>query len=80
VDGADLGARDPFRLLAGGDPAAAADMGAETLVVLPTGDGDRRPGFILLSDHANLLKLDRASGEDLLDHTCAVLGPAVAPR
>jgi CDP-diacylglycerol pyrophosphatase len=73
LDGADLGERDPFKLLAKGDPAARADMGLETLVVIATGSDDREPGFVLLSHRADLARGDRAAGEDLLDHGCAVL-------
>jgi CDP-diacylglycerol pyrophosphatase len=73
LDGADLGGRDPFKLLAG-DPAARADMGQETLVVLPSVFRAGSPGFVLLSDRARWLPFDRAGGEELLDHSCAVLG------
>ena len=70
IEGADLSA-DPFKLLAKTDPTARADMGRETLVAI----GARfngKPGFYLLSDRATLVPLDRASGEDLLDHTCQI--------
>jgi len=73
LDGADLGERDPFELLAKGDPAARADMGLETLVVIATGSDDKEPGFVLLSHRADLARGDRAAGEDLLDHGCTVL-------
>ena len=33
------------------------------------------PGFVLLSDHADLAAGDHGSGEDLMDHSCRVLGP-----
>ncbi len=76
VKGADLGLRDPFKLLAEGDPLAAADMGPETLAVvgvtLPTGV----PGFVLLARRANLALDDRGASEGLLDHTCRVLREA----
>jgi CDP-diacylglycerol pyrophosphatase len=71
--GADLGSRDPFKLLAEGDPAARADMGLQTLVVIGATFHDGEPGFILLSDHADLTRNDRAVGESLLDHDCSVL-------
>jgi CDP-diacylglycerol pyrophosphatase len=78
VDGADLGARDPFKLLAEGDPAARADMGAETLVVIAVDVEAGPPGFVLLSDRADPARGDQASGEDLLDHQCAALRQAGA--
>ena len=73
LEGADLGGRDPFKLLAG-DPGARADMGRETLVVLPTVFRGGSAGFVLLSDRASWFGFDRAGGEELLDHGCTVLG------
>ncbi len=72
--GADFGAHDPFKLLADGDPEARAGMGRETLVAIPMAFAGGAPGFILLSDRASLMPLDKAAGEELLDHSCAVLG------
>lgn len=74
LEGADLGGRDPFRLLAEGDPAARADMAARTLVVIGAAFADGTPGFFLLSHRADLALGDGAAGEELLDHRCAVLG------
>ncbi|HEY5072211.1 MAG TPA: CDP-diacylglycerol diphosphatase [Caulobacteraceae bacterium] len=71
--GADLGARDPFKILATGDAKARADMGRETLVVIGETFADGRPGFVLLSDRADLARFDVAAGEELMDHKCAVL-------
>jgi CDP-diacylglycerol pyrophosphatase len=63
---------DPFRVLADNDPGARSDMGMHTLVVVgATFPGGTR-GFVLLDNHANLLVGDRASGEQLQDHSCAV--------
>jgi len=76
--GAQLGARDPFKLLADGDPAAAAAMGRETLVVIGARFHGGKPGFILLSDRADSASNDAAAGEDLLDHRCAVLSTPAA--
>jgi CDP-diacylglycerol pyrophosphatase len=73
VMGQELGSRDPFRLLAQGNPNARGDMGAETLVVVGETFAGGQPGFVVLSDGADLLRVDAASGEDLLDHSCAVL-------
>jgi len=74
LEGADFGARNPFKLLADADPAARADMGKQTLVAIGETFADGRPGFILLVDHASLDPLDKAAGEQLLDHSCAILG------
>lgn len=68
LDGEDLTA-DPFALLAE-DGDAAAHMGDETLVVVGW-EFASRPGFILLADRAKAG--DRGSGEELLDHGCALL-------
>ena len=76
LTGEDLGDRDPFKLLASGDPTALAAMGLETLVVAGAVFSDGSPGFILLSDRADPSNHDPASGESLLDHTCQVLRPA----
>jgi CDP-diacylglycerol pyrophosphatase len=73
IEASDLKEVYPFRLLADGNPAARADMGDETLVAIATTFKDGNEGFVLLADHADLASLDRASGEDLLDHGCAIL-------
>lgn len=78
VSGADLGDHDPFRLLAANDPAARADMGSETLAVVGVTRADGEPGFVLLSDRANLLRGDRGHAESLLDHKCSLLQPGRA--
>jgi CDP-diacylglycerol pyrophosphatase len=71
VESSDLTGIDPVRLLAEEVPAAGADMGDQTLVVI---GGEFRPGqegFFLLTDRA--ASPDRGWGEELLDHDCAVL-------
>jgi CDP-diacylglycerol pyrophosphatase len=73
LDGDDLDLRNPFKLLAEGDPAAAADMGRETLTVVGAVFPDGKPGFYLLSDRASVVGMDMASSASLLDHDCAVL-------
>jgi CDP-diacylglycerol pyrophosphatase len=73
LDGADLGDRNPFRLLADGDAQAAADMGRETLTVIGATFPGGQPGFYLLADRASVAGMDAASSETLLDHDCAVL-------
>ena len=64
-----LDGANPFRMLA---DTGVRDIGQHTLVLIGTtaADGDR--GFVLLDDDADLLTGDRASGEELQDHTCAV--------
>jgi CDP-diacylglycerol pyrophosphatase len=71
VVGDDLTGSTPFRLLADGVPVAPADMGEWTLVVVPT-TFDGVPGFVLLADRVDLTMMDRASGEELQDHACAI--------
>jgi CDP-diacylglycerol pyrophosphatase len=71
IGGDDLGARNPFDLLARGDPAARADMGLETLLVAPVVLADGAPGFVLLADRAS--PGDAGSAEELQDHDCKVL-------
>ena len=73
IDGDDLGQRNPFKLLAEGDPDAAADMGRETLTVVGAVFPDGKPGFYLLADRASVVGMDAASSASLLDHDCAVL-------
>jgi len=70
VMGESLDGVNPFRLLADGVAGAAADMGHQTLVAAATVFADGKPGFVLLTDHSNLPAGDRASGEELQDHSC----------
>jgi CDP-diacylglycerol pyrophosphatase len=72
VDGEDLDQANPFTLLADGVPGAREDMGHHTLVVIGATFAGGRPGFIILDDHVNPDVGDRASGEELQDHGCAV--------
>jgi CDP-diacylglycerol pyrophosphatase len=72
IDGGELRGTDPFKLLAEGVPEARASMGGETLVLTGAVFADGRDGFYLLADRVDLLAGDRASGEELLDHECAV--------
>lgn len=66
VNGEDLTV-NPFTLLA----KTTADMGHETLVVAPVTFADG-PGFVLLADHTGATLGDRANGEELQDHACAL--------
>ncbi|MGB8276676.1 MAG: CDP-diacylglycerol diphosphatase [Methylovirgula sp.] len=68
----DLAVQDPFKLLAGGLPAAGRNMGQETLAVVGVSFAPGRNGFVLLAARADPAKGERAHGEDLLDHSCAV--------
>jgi CDP-diacylglycerol pyrophosphatase len=61
----DLTGVEPFKLLAGGIPAARQHMGNWTLVVV----GMPR-GFVLLAGHVNPATSDAGAGEELLDHDC----------
>ncbi len=63
---------DPFRVLADSDPQARANMGMYTLVLVGETFADGSIGFVLLDDRADPAAGDRASGEDLQDHSCAV--------
>lgn len=65
---------DPFRVLAAGDASARADMAIHTLVLVGEVFPDGAKGFVLLDDHVDLATGDRASGEQLEDHACAVAG------
>jgi CDP-diacylglycerol pyrophosphatase len=70
VEQAELGAINPFVLLADGMADARADMGHQTLVVI--GDSFQgKDGFVLLAGHATPATGDWGSGEQLLDHGCA---------
>jgi CDP-diacylglycerol pyrophosphatase len=64
----DLRGVDPFRLLARGIAAARRDMADWTLVAV----GAKSGGFVLLAGHVDAATNDDGSGEDLLDHSCAL--------
>jgi CDP-diacylglycerol pyrophosphatase len=72
VDSADLADVAPFRLLADGDPSASGAMADETLVAIGA-TFETGPGFILLADRADPNAGVFAHGEDLLDHSCAIV-------
>ncbi len=73
VNGEALGARDPFKLLAMGDPEAAADMGRQTLAVVGMRLPDGAPGFVLLAATGGTPENPDGASESLLDHACGVL-------
>jgi CDP-diacylglycerol pyrophosphatase len=72
VLGDDLDRTNPFTLLADGVPGARDAMGKQTLVVVGAKFADGRPGFIILTDRANPATGDKAAGEELQDHLCAI--------
>ena len=74
LPGAELGSRDPFKILADGDKAARADMGAESLALVGVTAPDGAPGFVLLSHRADPTRGDDGHAEELMDHHCKVLG------
>jgi CDP-diacylglycerol pyrophosphatase len=71
VMGDTLDGADPFRLVADGIPGAGAAMGKETIIVVGAMFAGK-PGFVILSDTADLATGDRGGGEDLQDHSCAL--------
>jgi CDP-diacylglycerol pyrophosphatase len=76
VAGERLGANNPFRLLAEGLPGAAQDMGDRTLVVIGSSRANGAAGFIVLEDQVDQENHDKASGEELLDHSCTIAADA----
>jgi CDP-diacylglycerol pyrophosphatase len=68
LDSRDLHGVDPFKVLARDNPAARADMGNWTLVAV----GAKQGGFVLLAGHVDPATHDDASGDELLDHSCAL--------
>ncbi|HEY0181572.1 MAG TPA: CDP-diacylglycerol diphosphatase [Rhodopila sp.] len=72
IESESLDGIDPFRILAENDAEARADMARYTLVLVGATFPDKGNGFVLLADRADLPAGDRASGEQLQDHTCAV--------
>ena len=72
----ELAATNPFKLLQA-DVGAAA-MPQQTLVVVGAASPDGQPGFVLLADHVDPATGDRAGGEELQDHDCAVAHPGTA--
>ncbi len=71
IDQETLDGVNPFRILADKDPHAMADMGKQTLVLAGATFAGGNPGFVLLNDQSDPATGDRASGEELQDHTCS---------
>jgi CDP-diacylglycerol pyrophosphatase len=76
LPGGDLAGRNPFDLLADGDPAARADMARETLAIVPVTRSSGVQGFVLLSDRADPADGDNGHAEAVQDHRCRILGAA----
>ena len=74
IPGPTLGDNNPFKILAEGIPSARQHMDQQTLVLVGARFENGGEGFILLADHVDLASGDPASGEELLDHSCAVAG------
>ncbi|GBQ37589.1 CDP-diacylglycerol diphosphatase [Gluconacetobacter azotocaptans] len=72
IDGDTLDGAYPFRRLAASLADPAREMDEHTLVVVGTVWPNGRPGFILLDDVVKPLSGDRASGEELEDHSCHI--------
>jgi CDP-diacylglycerol pyrophosphatase len=70
--GDDLDRINPFALVADGVPGAREAMRKQTLVVVGAAFAHSRPGFIILTDRANPATGDKAAGEELQDHLCAI--------
>jgi CDP-diacylglycerol pyrophosphatase len=64
---------NPFRILADSDPPPQGDMATHTLVLVGETFADGSSGFVLLDDHADPADGDHASGEQLQDHSCAIV-------
>lgn len=75
LSGADLGSRDPFKILAR-DWRSRRQMGLETLVVIGAIFADGAPGFFLLNERDSPRLDNWGFGEALMDHRCRVLGAA----
>ena len=71
LDGADV-AQNPFLLLAADPAVGPAGIGQHTLVLVAETFPDGRDGFVMLDDKVDAATGDRASGEELQDHACAI--------
>lgn len=70
LNGPDLAPRDPFKILAESDPAAAAAMGNQSLIVVGA-EFPNGPAFYIIRGTTDLVS--RGHGEELLDHQCKKL-------
>ncbi|KAF0658500.1 CDP-diacylglycerol pyrophosphatase, partial [Salmonella enterica subsp. enterica serovar Worthington str. BCH-3194] len=69
VTESELAQRSPFMMLAEEVPEARDHMGRYALAVVRQSDDS----FVLLATERNLLTLNRASAEEIQDHSCAIL-------
>ena len=69
VSESELAQKSPFLMLADEVPEARAHMGRFSLAVVHQSDDS----FVLLATERNLLKLNRASAEEIQDHACRIL-------
>lgn len=69
VTEAELAQRSPFLMLAEEVPEAREHMGRFALAMAEQSDGS----LVLLATERNLLTLNRASAEEIQDHSCAIL-------
>ncbi|MEQ0186914.1 CDP-diacylglycerol diphosphatase [Klebsiella sp. CN_Kp098] len=69
VTEAELAQRSPFLMLAEEVPEAREHMGRYALAMARQSDGS----LVLLATERNLLTLNRASAEEIQDHSCAIL-------
>jgi CDP-diacylglycerol pyrophosphatase len=79
VTGTTLDGHNPFKLLADGVPGAGADMTQRTLVVVGMMFDGAVPGFVILTDHIDLLHADFAAGARLQDHACTLVRQSADP-
>jgi CDP-diacylglycerol pyrophosphatase len=70
VDGDEVVAANPFRLLFRGLSVRQNDMGSWTLILAGMDYPDGRPGFALLAARADPAAGYKGAGEDLQDHDC----------
>lgn len=69
VTESELAKRSPFLMLAEEVPEARDHMGRFALALAQQSDGS----LVLLATERNLLRLNRASAEEIQDHRCAIL-------
>ncbi|MEY5078734.1 CDP-diacylglycerol diphosphatase, partial [Salmonella enterica subsp. enterica serovar Corvallis] len=69
VTESELAQRSPFMMLAEEVPEARDHMGRYALAVVRQSDDS----FVLLATERNLLTFNRASAEEIQDHSCAIL-------
>jgi len=71
-DSPDLEGINPFQILAADPAVGPAGLREHTLVLVGADFSGGKSGFLLLDDRIGATLGDRASGEELQDHDCAV--------